>query len=687
MNPPDASALPAMNPSQIPRQTQRHGKEEWEAHRERIVGLYHLPGIKLSTIKDMLGQEHGFVVTERQLKSKIDGWKIAKNVQSFEMGYIVQKKHQRALARKPTNFRVRGQPVPPEKIVRWQKRSGYLIEDNMFSVMSPPSDVSYSPASTNVLSPRMTETMIISSPNQNHKNMDWVANEDTTLQSPPDYQVMDAPLDNSARMDLDKILASYTNVFEGQSPAPFTPRPSPKLSPVTLSSQELSGLVTEHSFRHQVSDVSMQALSVSRATAAPTHVNLAPPTFANSGSLNYNVRDDASASEPKETRYLGREELELRYRLSELDSRYGSNHPATLDTLERLACVLHDQGRLRSAESYFKKLSEVCRSNFGEDDLRTIEIFLGLIKVYVSQNNLTLAERLCRRLYVKAPTLFPADHLINLKVKWQWGSCLYVLGRFDEAEQVLCEVIRLGGPILLPDDTLLIEPMYLLALVLDHRGNYVEAERMIIAILEATDIEMDSNNASASPYLSFLGAIYTGQERYQESEELLRKVFANQAKVLGKEHRDTLATQRFLGETLARQQRYKESEEVLQDALLKLDISLGRKHSDGLKCRVSLAQVMNWQRKYDQAEVLLRETVELAIEALGPEHNTTCHALFDLGASNEGQGRLEEALTVSRRAFEGSARMLGKDHRITVYYKNRVKHLEELILVERVAWD
>lgn len=68
------------------------------------------------------------VVSERQLKKKIDDWKIAKNVQSSEMTFIVHKQHQRTLARKPTTFRARGQPVNPDKIVRWQKRYGKSVE-------------------------------------------------------------------------------------------------------------------------------------------------------------------------------------------------------------------------------------------------------------------------------------------------------------------------------------------------------------------------------------------------------------------------------------------------------------------------------------------------------------------------------------------------------------------------------
>ena len=66
--------------------------------------------------------------SERQLKKKIDDWKIAKNVQSSEMNFIAHKQYQRTLAKNPTNFRARGQPVKAEKIVRWQKSHGKTVD-------------------------------------------------------------------------------------------------------------------------------------------------------------------------------------------------------------------------------------------------------------------------------------------------------------------------------------------------------------------------------------------------------------------------------------------------------------------------------------------------------------------------------------------------------------------------------
>jgi hypothetical protein len=64
------------------------------------------------------------VISERQLKRKINDWKLGKNVKSHEMIFIARKTQQRAAIGKNTIFRVRGKSVEPSKIERWEKRCG-----------------------------------------------------------------------------------------------------------------------------------------------------------------------------------------------------------------------------------------------------------------------------------------------------------------------------------------------------------------------------------------------------------------------------------------------------------------------------------------------------------------------------------------------------------------------------------
>jgi hypothetical protein len=78
------------------------------------------------------------VSSERQLKRKIKDWKLGEKVKGDEMKIVARKIQQRAAIGKDTAFRVRGQPVHPCKIERWQKRCGmvHLNDHPDFSVPS-----------------------------------------------------------------------------------------------------------------------------------------------------------------------------------------------------------------------------------------------------------------------------------------------------------------------------------------------------------------------------------------------------------------------------------------------------------------------------------------------------------------------------------------------------------------------
>ncbi|KAH7418472.1 hypothetical protein BKA64DRAFT_200253 [Cadophora sp. MPI-SDFR-AT-0126] len=663
-----------MEPPKNPPPTRRYKNEEWEVHRNLIVGIYPLQGMKLKTIKDMLEQDHGFIVNERQLKKKIDDWKIAKNIQSSEMAFIVKKQKQRTMNRTLTHFRVRGQPVEPGKISRWEKRSGKTSEVANSPLPSTPSDISYSPASIRSPSSQLME--MGNHPDMSSTSMmDWSVTTDQLHKSFNAFVAAEAMPHVSTDNGFNVITDSEFNSFEGQSPAPFTPistpAPSPRMVPAPL------GSLTDFGARNQFPS-SFQSPSHSEGNDTLQYSDMLPALSTTSLPPDFNVSDKSHtpAAAPRKTRYREAEELELKHRLIQLESKYGSNHPATIDTMARLAAVLQDQGRLRSAEHYNKQVAELCRATFGEDDLRTIEAFLNLLMVLRLQSNFVPAERLCRRLSLKVVTIVPANHPFNLRVSTELGACCHHLGRFPEAEKIYNEVIKLGSHTLQPDDPLLLDPMENLAGLQNMKGDFAGAERTIIAIVDAQRGSRDPNPIEAMNSESFLAAVSASQGRLQESELLARKVLAGQTRTLGAEHRTTLATQTTLAYALMLQAKYDESEHFLQSAYQNLKKTLGGNHILTMKCGCDLVNVMVDQGRFKEAEDNAKELLANATKALGGDHYICNSLSYHLGRSYDGQGRLDEALEKFRKAFEGSARTIGENAPNTMLCKRRIMELE-----------
>jgi hypothetical protein len=63
------------------------------------------------------------VRSEKQYKYRFDKWKLEKNVSQTKMPGISRiRKERRLHEQKETEFSLRGRPIPPEKIDRWEKR-------------------------------------------------------------------------------------------------------------------------------------------------------------------------------------------------------------------------------------------------------------------------------------------------------------------------------------------------------------------------------------------------------------------------------------------------------------------------------------------------------------------------------------------------------------------------------------
>ncbi|KAK0124562.1 hypothetical protein ONS95_009510 [Cadophora gregata] len=688
-----------MEPPEIPPQTRRYRKEEWEVHRGLIVGLYPMQGMKLRTIKQILEHDHGFI-----LKKKIDDWKIGKNVQSSEMAFIVQKQHKRILARKPTIFRARGQPVDPDKILRWQKGPGKQLQnigsrgysakttypvrpsDPVQAVPSTPSDISYSPPSAKSPSPKMMEPERDSSP-KSQSITDW--SENPSQQQP---SLVGNFHGNASNLDpnepsLDSFISQDSTPYEGRSPSPFTLRPSPAPSPRLsyVSQGNFSSFATHGSSYGSSFDLLGSPSLGLQDHTVHSHQNAHLTTPWNTQETTINQTPGTSAIS-KKTRYRENEELDLRQRLTSLESRYGLKHPASLDAMSRLANVLQDQGRLGSAEGYYKQVAKSYQATLGEDDIETISAFLDLGMILLSQSQVTSAEKLCRNLYSRASSILSNEHRLKLQILNELGTCRYNLGDIKEAEVLLRDSIDSGRRILMHDDDLLLRPMGTLAKVLVSRGELVEAEKLLLFILEAKRFSWKPVDIIHMHVRSFLGYVYGRKLMFQQSEATLKQVLAEQIRLLGPEHKETLVSQKYLAITIRACGRHDESDTILQDTLQKLEKSLGKRHSETLRCRGDLVKAMNGRSKFTEAENFARELSSLLQEGPAQDNDLMSFISFELGISYEGQGRLDEALVMFEKLLEESACSLGDNHLKTLHLGNNVtklkQHMERRLVVQ-----
>jgi tetratricopeptide (TPR) repeat protein len=359
-------------------------------------------------------------------------------------------------------------------------------------------------------------------------------------------------ISSSSRFDPDiPINHEHEEVFEGQSPAPFTAPPSPAPTPRTrfAASHEL------------------ESISQSRVMDE----NIA------STSQNVAVAISPSNQSTQKKRHRQTEELELTQRLNELRSRHGLDHPATIDTAVRLAETLSNQGRYRSAELLFKQCVDCVTKTLGENNPKTLLISGGLAECFIRQDNLLKAEKLLRTIFSREYQVFHPSDQRFLRLKISFACCIAGLGDLTAARRALHEVMAVDAAAPLADKNVLNQCKVQLADVLKKQGDLYKAEKLLLELVE-TDASDWASAANELLARRTLGEVYNLQGEYQKAEQIFREVHKAQKEAIGPEHDRTLYTEGCLASALSNLGRFVEGEELVREIILKCTKVLGMKH-------------------------------------------------------------------------------------------------------------
>lgn len=371
----------------------------------------------------------------------------------------------------------------------------------------------------------------------------------SSISTPPSF----GHIRSSSRLDPGiPINHGHEEVFEGQSPAPFTAPPSPAPTPKTrfAASHEL------------------ESISQSRVMGE----NLA------STSQNVAVAMSQPNQSTQKKRCKQTEELELTQRLNELRSRHGLDHPATIDTAVRLAEILTYQGRHRSAELLFKQCVDCVAKTLGENNPKTLLISGQLAECFIRQGHLSKAEKLFRTIFSRESQVFHPSDPRFLSLKVAFANCIVGLGDLTTAKRTLHEIMAVDAAAPLADRCVLSECTRLLADILRRQGDLYKAEKLLLEL-----VEMDASNwASVSHILlarRTLGEVYNLQGEFQKAEQIFREVHKAQKESLGPEHDLTLHTEVCLASALINLGRFVEGEELVREIIPKCTKVLGMKHN------------------------------------------------------------------------------------------------------------
>ncbi len=166
----------------------------------------------------------------------------------------------------------------------------------------------------------------------------------------------------------------------------------------------------------------------------------------------------------------------------------------------------------------------------------------------------------------------------------------------------------------------------------------------------------------------------------EESEELYEQAITAQSKLTGPDHPLSIALQSDMGWMLywtsmngdggaseRSKTRIARAAELTKHALDTRLRILGEEHKDTLASMSNLSTMYKQQGRHDEAEALAFRSLELSARVLGEDHPDTIVSIANCGNLLRGRGKFEQALVLLKRAVDASRRALSPDNPGTAY--------------------
>ena len=363
-----------------------------------------------------------------------------------------------------------------------------------------------------------------------------------------------------------------------------------------------------------------------------------------------------------------RAELLLRQALVIRRQTLGSEHPKTVESMNRLADTLNGEGRRTDAQKLYETAFEIRRRGLGPNDPGTLQSMNYLAVILVQQGRYREAVTLHRKILEIRRRILGPNHPDTLTSMDNLGNTLGDDGRYPEAEALEREALQIRRRILGPEHPQSLTALHHLADTLYEEGRYQEAEKLHREELDSCRRVLGSEHPNTLNAMIALANTLDDQKRYVDAEILDREAIDIQRRVLGKEHPDTLLAMSNLAGIFCDERRYAEAEEMQREVIGIRTAVLGPEHPHTLYSMSRLGWILILRGRFNEAERVSRETRTTQFRVLGPEHPDSADTTCTLASAAAHTGRTDEALSLLRNAVDhglkpSEARGIEKDPR------------------------
>jgi tetratricopeptide (TPR) repeat protein len=243
---------------------------------------------------------------------------------------------------------------------------------------------------------------------------------------------------------------------------------------------------------------------------------------------------------------------------------------------------------------------------------------------------------------------------------YERANAAYVAKDYNEAERLAlaaADEAQRAGP---SKNAEAVKAFELAAWSAEKRVEYADALKRLGDAEKLTDQTRDPAQWARVQFA--IAWVLHAQGRYSDAERVLRDVLAEQERILGPEHPDTMTTRHYLAAALFFQGKYDQAETEYRAVLQLREKILGPEHPDTLKTRNNLALALDYQAKYADAEPEYRELLRLKEKVLGPEDPSTLVTRSGLADTLDSEGKYVEAETEYRTVVRLKGKVKGPEN-------------------------
>lgn len=276
------------------------------------------------------------------------------------------------------------------------------------------------------------------------------------------------------------------------------------------------------------------ALLLPHAYAALTRPTVAPVDIA---TLQHNLAlylDDRG--EYGDARTLLEGALEVR------SQALGTEHPATVTSLNNLAVVLRAQGDLDTARDLHRKTFDINLRTHGPDNFATLNSLNNLAEVLRNQGDLDSAHTLHRQTLETRRRTLGSDHLDTVTSLNNFAEVLRLQGDIDAARTLYQEALDTCRRTLGPAHLYTLTSLNNLAVVLRSQGDLQTARTLHQEALDVSRHSLGPEHPHTLAHLDGLAEILRAQGDLDTARALHRQTLETRRRCLGPEHPHTFTS-------------------------------------------------------------------------------------------------------------------------------------------------